>query len=91
MFVNQFNEISKSNSFTMLSLNTQSLHAKFAKLILLLEVLGAKNLEFSAICIQETWLDNNSDLSLFQIDNYSCIAKGKYCTAHGGLIIYLHN
>ena len=59
MFVNQFNEISKSNSFTMLSLNAQSLHAKFDKLILLLEVLRAKNVEFSTICIQETWLDNN--------------------------------
>ena len=43
--------------------------------------------------MQETWLDNSSDLSLSisNIDNNSCIAKRKYCTAHSGLIIYLHN
>ena len=93
MFVKQFNEISKSNSFTMLSLssNAQSLHAKFDKLILLLEVLRAKNLEFSLV------LYVYKKLGLIIIQTYhcsrlnSCITKGKYCTAHGGLIIYLHN
>ena len=42
------------------------------------------------ICVQESWLDCNADLSLFQINHYQCISKGKSFSKHGGLIIYLH-
>ena len=41
--------------------------------------------------MQETWLEEGADLSLFQIPGYDCVAKGKYCSAHGGLITYVHN
>ena len=41
--------------------------------------------------LQETWLSDNSDTSLIQIDNYTLISKGKTCSTHGGLLIYLHN
>ena len=44
---------------------------------------------FSAICIQETWLRNNQDTSLFQTPGCNLIHKGKICSEHGGLIIYL--
>ena len=30
-------------------------------------------------------------MSLFQIPNYTCITQGKYCSQHGGLVIYLHH
>ena len=49
------------------------------------------NFEFSAICLQESWLDENSYLSLLQLNNYTCISQPKYCSAHGGLVIYLHH
>ena len=49
-----------------------------------------ENFKFSAICSQETWLSDNSDTSLIQIDIYTLISKGKTCSAHGCLI-YLHN
>ena len=48
------------------------------------------NFEFSVICLQETWLSNDADLSLLQIPNYRCIAKGRSCSKHGGLIVHLH-
>ena len=72
--------------FSVLTLNCQSLNAKFDSLTLLIEELREQNFQFSAICLQETWLDN--DLSLFQIENYTLIAQGRHCCHHGGLIIY---
>ena len=77
--------------FSVLSLNCQSLNAKFDSLTLLTEELREQNFQFSAICLQETWLDNDTDLSLFQIENYTLIAQGRHCCQHGDLIIYLLN
>ena len=48
------------------------------------------NCTFDAICLQEFWL-SNADLSLFKLGNYNVISKGKTCSAHGGLVIDLHN
>ena len=76
--------------FSVLTLNCQSINAKFDTLVLLVDQLRQNNFEFSAICLQETWLENDSDLSIFQIENYVCISQGKHCCHHGGLIIYLH-
>ena len=80
-----------NDSFCLLSLNCQSLNAKFDKPVLLIEHFKLHNFAFSAICLQETWLEGDADLSLFQIPGYTCISKGKYCSPHGGLIIYLQN
>ena len=55
----------KLDEFCILSLNIQSLNAKFDELVILLHSLT--NCKFSAICIQETWLTDKSDLSLFKI------------------------
>ena len=59
-------------------------------MVLFLRALKQSNFEFSTICLQETWLDENADLSLLQLENYTCISKSKQCSAHGGLFIYLH-
>ena len=45
---------------------------------------------FSAICLQESWLTDDSDLSQYQLPNYNLIHQGKKCSGHGGLLIYLH-
>ena len=44
---------------------------------------------FSAICIQESWLKQGQDISLFQIPGYDLINQPKVCSEHGGLITYL--
>ena len=41
-------------------------------------------------CLQETWLKEDANLSLFQIAGYKCIYKRKTCFKYGGVIIYLH-
>ena len=47
-------------------------------------------LYFGAICLQETWLSSDADVSLLPIPGYKLIHQGSKCTRHGGLIIYLH-
>ena len=83
--------LNKKDDFCILSLNCQSLNAKFDKLSLLIEELRQGNFEFSVICLQETWLRDEADLSLLQIPNYTCISQGFRCSRHGGLVIYVNH
>ena len=74
--------------FTILSLNCQSLPAKIDNLTVLLETI-ATDFKVSAICLQETWLSNDSDTSLFELYGYKLISAGKLFSVHSGLMIYL--
>ena len=79
---------SKSN-FSIVSLNAQSINAKFDEFQIAINEINNKH-EVSIICIQESWLSSDSDTSLFDIPNYQLVAKGKYCSNHGGLLTYVH-
>ena len=76
--------------FTVISLNCQSLNAKFNELKIYIELFKVNNIVLNAICLQETWLSEQDDNSLLQLDDYNLIVKGKSCSAHGGVAIYLH-
>ena len=76
--------------FSILSLNTQSINAKFDKIYAIVNNLSSLGHYFGAICLQETWLRNDADISLFSIPGYRLIHQGSKCTKHGGLIIYLN-
>ena len=92
-YYDSFIDILKSykGKFTVFSLNCQSINAKFSKLLILIEEMRQTDFEFSVICLQETWLEEGADLSQFIIPSYTCIAQGKHCSLHGGLITYIHN
>lgn len=77
------------NYFAVLSLNAQCLAAKLDQLKIYLENLKQRSVTFDAICIQETWINANSNMSMYAIDGYELIAKDKTCGEHGGLAIYL--
>ena len=77
------------DDFSMLSLNVQSLQSKFDSLISYLSYLQSHSFSFHAICLQETWLKDGQDTSLYQIPGYQLISQGKKCTGHGGLAVYL--
>ena len=80
------------NKFSVLDLNIQSLNAKFDVLVTFLEELASNDFHFSAICLQETWVSNRTDiLNTFEIPNYIAVHLPATCTSHGGLVIYLHN
>ena len=55
------------NKFSILSFNIQSLNSKYDSLSIFLSQLYDKNLKFKAICLQETWLSADYDISIFNI------------------------
>jgi hypothetical protein len=81
----------KNDTFTILSLNIQSLHAKINELKIYIESYSEKAIQFSAICIQETWLRNDFDPCLLQIEGYHLITSKDPCSIHGGTAIYIKN
>ena len=78
------------NEFLILTLNIQSVNAKFNNLFPVIDNLASQGLYFGAICLQETWTSTDSDLSLLQLPGYQLIHQGSKCTKHGGLMIYLN-
>jgi hypothetical protein len=80
----------KAQSFKVLSLNCQSINAKINELRLYLNFYEMNNITISAICLQETWLGSDFNQCLLEFDNYNFISKGKHCSTHGGVAIYLH-
>jgi hypothetical protein len=81
--------VPKQNNFSLLSLNCQSLHSKFNQLKIYLEYFAQSNYYFDIICLQETWIGDNHDVSLFQLADYTFLHKSSCCSTHGGVAIYL--
>ena len=79
------------NTFKIISLNCQSLNAKFDILKTYVDSFNTSNSKIDAICLQETWLSEDSDLSLYQLPGYKLISVGKSCSAHSGIAIYLRD
>ena len=77
------------SNFSVLSLNIQSLNSKFDTLLAILSDLNDNNIKIDAICLQETWLSNDQDASVFSIAGYQLIHLGKKCSSHSGLAIFL--
>jgi len=73
-----------------LSLDFQSQIAKFHELKVCLELYKHENIFISATCLQEIWLSEDSDTSLLQLEDNNFISKGKSCSTHGDVAIYLH-
>ena len=83
--------ISEDNFFGVLSLNAHSLVAKFDGLIAMLELFGSQRIHFPTICIQETWITDESKLPLVSIEGYNCYYVKPTASLHGGLITYVEN
>lgn len=77
------------NSFSLLSLNVQSVHAKIEEVKIFLKDLSENGYYFDVLCFQETWMAPNQDDSQIQIDGYTCLLKGKSVSEHGGLAFYI--
>ena len=81
--------IKNENSFTVLSLNAQSLLSKLDQIKIYIKSLQEKQFMFDAICIQETWINPKLDKSLLNLCGYNLIMQERSCGDHGGLAIYL--
>ena len=77
------------SDFVIATLSIQSMNAKFDNLYAIMNNLSASG-HFGAVCLQETWLKSDADVTLFDIPGYKLIHQGSRCSRHGGLIIYLH-
>ena len=83
------NELNNNvNSFNCFSLNTQSFQSKFVDFKNFLSNLSAKNLNFDAISLQETWL---KDFSRHQIPGYTIFFSSRSTDSHGGSAIFIKN
>ena len=80
-------EKNRSN-FNVPSMNIQSLSAKFDDLVISLDQLNDDTRNIAVILIQESWLNEDSDLSQLQIEGYSLTTLGRVCSSHSGLGIY---
>ena len=82
----------KQNSqLSVLSLNIQSLNAKIDPLRMFIDELSQSTIFFPKFCIQETWLSDESDTSLLQLNNYTFVCKEKSCSEDGGLGFFIDN
>ena len=82
--------------FKVLSINIQSINAKFDSLTSFLQLLSDKNIIFDSVLLQETWLTQSQvsdpkNIALYQIPGYNLIPQGKICCGHGGLFTYVRD
>ena len=85
------NLINTKSSFGILSLNAGSLSAKFNSLQTLLELLSTQNIHFPVICIQESWISDDSMLQLLQLEGYNAFHVNATSSTHGGVITYVQD
>ena len=45
----------------------------------------------SVICLQECWLKETDNISMFNLTDYNLVPLPRSCCGHGGLMIYVHN
>ena len=57
----------------------------------MLELFGSQRIHFPIICIQETWITDESKLPLVSIEGYNCYHVKPTASSHGGLITYVDN
>ena len=79
----------KDNLFGVLSLNSQSILAKFHSLEALISTMKSQGIHFPVICIQETWLSDESKLAMVKLDGYQTFYTKAPSSSHGGLITYV--
>ena len=79
----------KTGVFKCVSLNIQSLNAKIDLLRIFSEQLLAQGCPFEMIFLQETWINIEQDISMFEIDGYDFISQPFTVSSHGGLGIYI--
>ena len=79
------------NDFITISLNVECISAKIDKLRQLMTLFDSHNVTISAICLQETWLEKDSNIDDLFIENFhKPIHQGWICGRKGGLLTYVH-
>lgn len=77
-----------AQKLNIINLNCESLYAKIDQIKILIEKLEMDNCRLHVICLQETWLNDNSEEFL---SNYKSIHQPKSISERGGLTMFIHN
>ena len=85
--------LDNNEKISILNLNIQSLNSKFAQFQAFVNYLEQKDCHLDIICLQESWLKDDDDPVIFQINGYKIVSKNlnPNCSSHGGLLIYMKN
>lgn len=79
----------KSNKFSTFCSNIQSIHSKYDELKIFVDTLNECEFKFSAICLQETWLNEQDNTSPYKLKGYKCVQQGKHCSNRAGLMTFI--
>ena len=77
---------SRESFFCVLSLNAQNIQAKFSNLEAFIALMHSHNIHFPVICIQETWLRDESRRPIISLGVYQTFNLNTSSNTHGGLI-----
>ena len=103
MLLNEYDDTTDGNSYENMIRNSpyfdetsfsdfvKDKHDNFKVLRTYVEQLRDINFEFSVICLQESWLEKDTDISHLQIKGYTCIPQFSSIGRKGGLITYLND
>ena len=81
--------LQNTQTFTVLSLNTQSLSAKFTDITLFIDELRTHNCYVDVINFQETWITDNTYYADIHVSGYTMYVQSATCSTHSGLITYI--
>ena len=80
------------NSINIMSLNTNSIWAKIDGLKIQLELFERLNHRVHIISAQESWLNDNQNVSLLDIEHYTTFTQVNQIGGNkGGIVVYVHN
>ena len=81
--------LENKKTFTVMSLNCQSVASKFDEVKIFIDEMMTHNCYIDVINLQETWLGDSSYYADFTIPGYDLYMQPHTCTPHGGLITYI--
>lgn len=82
--------IPHTNSFSVLSLNTESIFTSFNELRIFVNYLHISGFQFSAICLQECWLPKQCPDQFLNLPGYTRFSTPETCGRKGGLITFVN-
>ena len=82
--------LNKKGGLSILSVNIQCVNAKFDEFQAFIDRINAIK-PINVICLQECWLKNHDNVTMFNLTGYDMVYQAGRCCAHGGLIVYIQN
>ena len=77
--------LNKKGGLSILSVNIQCVNAKFDEFQAFIDRINVIK-PINVICLQECWLKNHDNVTMFNLTGYDMVYQSGRCCAHGGLI-----